>query len=108
MWMGSPPPGATLALLKDDVPHRDACVWFEFLGGWPQGNYQALPVRACALQEGVCVVQRLAREINLRHQTVARARDLAMNMRGPHPVGACRIRSRLDGLEPVAPVRIGG
>src|SRR6266704_2196130 len=100
---------ATSALVQDDIPHRHERVWFESLGGWPQANYQALLARACALQEGIFIVQRLPGEIHLRHQAVALARDIEMNMRGPHPgVGASRIRSRLDGLDPVAPFRIGG
>src|SRR5882762_7061297 len=98
-----------LALIKDDVPHRCERVRFESLGGWPQANYQALLSRARALQEGILVVQGLPGEIHLRDQTVALARNVEMNMRGPHPgVGASRIRSRLDGLDPVAPFRIGG
>src|SRR5258708_9369437 len=31
-----------------------------------------------------------------------------MNMRGPHSVGASRICPWLDGLDPIAPLRIGG
>src|SRR5258708_4341757 len=100
---------AASALVKDDVPHRYERVGFESLCGRFQGNYQALLALARALQEGVFVVQGLAREIHLRHQTVALARDIEMNMRGPHPaVGASRIRTRLDGLDPVAPLSIGG
>src|SRR5712692_8349308 len=36
LWAASPPNAATLALIKDDVPHRHELVWFESLGGWPQ------------------------------------------------------------------------
>jgi len=72
-------------------------------------NYQALLARTSALQEGIFVVQRFPGEIHLRHQTVALAGDVEMDMRGAASGRrAGRICSRLDGLDPVAPFRIGG
>src|SRR5882672_5757882 len=81
---------ASLAFLQDDVPHRHQGVGLESLGGWPQANYQALLARASALQEGIFVVQRLPGEIHLRHQTVALAGDVEMNM-GSSGAGLCSL-----------------
>src|SRR5438034_3710173 len=82
------------ALFKDDVPHRRERVRFESLGGRPQANYQALLAGACALQEGIFVVQRLPGEIHLRHRPVGLPRYVEVSMRVPPPlVGSSGTRS---------------
>src|SRR5262249_46186372 len=71
------------------------------------GNQQFATFDRRALQEGISLVQRLAFEIHLRDQLVAAARHDEMNMRRPDDALAGRIGTRLDGLEPVAALRVG-
>lgn len=81
--------------------------WLHTCSGWIHLSNERCLTGRSALQQLILIIQRLAGEVHLRHESFVPARHIKVNMRWPSPVvDPCRVRAGLNRLEAELPLRI--